>query len=657
MSSSTRRPGRTREHAVLAIGVVSAVLLAGAALSPFTDPTIAGRAEFSQLAGRVADAVVQEWERILKSPVEHVRSTGGEYVWRDDDGHPTTDRPNLVMTPRPPPRRTPREIAPTQGHQPSAYSALIKESERIEEADPAGALEIRRDILKKQLSPGERAEARLRGIQLATRIGEKDFVREELALAEAELDGSEAREGVSYLLLTGLAAAPSLDPPEREALCQRLIDRWRAGALAMTDERESYGEDGPFVRLVPTREALRERLSALCGGSDLQEDLDRTRADALAGWAVPTHPDDDLWHTRELPGAFLAWHRDGATTRGFVLAWDDLGDALRASLEEHGTLPAGFHLDFAGNVESLGPVVRDWTPLPSGQSPVAGDGFGFWLRHEDPEYAARATSRRLWFLRASLLGMSAFAMAAGVATWRALRRERTLSEMRSAFVANVSHELRTPLSSILLMAENLEEGKVRENALASYHASIRREAGRLRRLVDNVLDFSRIERGKSIEVRAEDIALAGWIADLRSELSVWAERARVELEVDVEPLPEHATIDGESLRRAVLNLLDNALRHGRSREIRFTARAEDGTLVLLVADRGRGIPRARREDVFRPFVRLDDGGAPGTGLGLAIVREIARAHGGDARALEPTDGEGAVLEIRIPLAPKETAAA
>jgi signal transduction histidine kinase len=253
--------------------------------------------------------------------------------------------------------------------------------------------------------------------------------------------------------------------------------------------------------------------------------------------------------------------------------------------------------------------------------------------------------------------MSAFAIAAGIATWRALRRERTLSEMRSAFVANVSHELRTPLSSILLMAENLEDGRVRGDALPGYHASIRREAGRLRRLVDDVLDFSRIERGKSIEVRAEDTALAGWIADLRSELSAWAERARVDLSIAVEPLPEHAAIDGESLRRAVLNLLDNALRHARSREIRFAARAEEGELVLVVADRGRGIPNARREDVFRPFVRLDEVGAPGAGLGLAIVREIARAHGGDARALEPNDGEGAVIEIRIPLAPKETAAA
>ena len=630
---------------MLAIGFSSAVLLAGAALAPFTDPTIAGRAEVSQLAGRVADAVVQEWQRILRSPKEHVRPIGGEYVWSDDVGQPRT-------------RTTPHEIAPARANPPSAFDALLGESERIEADNPAGALQICREILEKQLSQGERAEARLHAIQIAARAVDESEVREQLALAESELEGSEARGGISYLLLCGLAAAPRLDEPQREALCSRLVDDWCAGKLALTDERERFNEDQELlVRLVPAKEALRDRLSALCRDSRLKEDLDRVRADALEYRGVPTRSDDAAWHSREIPGACLAWHRDGATTRGFVFAWKDLGDALVASLEEHGSLPSGFHLDFRGNDDGLGPVVRDWTPLPSSEPQASEPGFGFWLRHEDPESVARAAGRRIWMLRASLLGMSAFAMVAGIATWRALRRERTLSEMRSAFVANVSHELRTPLSSILLMAENLEEGKVRETALAGYHASIRREAGRLRRLVDDVLDFSRIERGKSIEVRAEDISLAGWISDLRTELSAWAERARVELAIEIDPLPEHAAIDGEALRRAVLNLLDNALHHGKTRQIRFTARAEDGALVLVVADRGRGIPSARREDVFRPFVRLDEVGTPGTGLGLAIVREIARAHGGDARALEPADGEGAIVEIRIPLAPKETAAA
>jgi signal transduction histidine kinase len=577
-------------------------------------------------------------------PAEHARPIGGEFTWADTE-------------PASPPRNAPLEIAPARGDSPSAFDALLKESERLEAEDPAAALDVCREILEKERTPGERAEARLRAIQLAARAGKTDVVREQLALAEGELDGREARDGISYLLLDGLAAAPKLDEPQREDLCRIMIGKWRAGGFALTGERERFVDeagDGPFkLRLVPAKEALRDRLGATCGTAELAADLEAARAEALAGYVgpLPPRPDDDTWHAREIHGALFAWHRGAdSRTRGSAFAWDDLGGALLASLAEHGALPPGFHVDFRGEDAAAGPVVRDRTPL-------SGDAFGFWLRHEDPESVARAAGRRLWFLRAALLGMAAFATAAGVATWRALRRERTLSEMRSAFVANVSHELRTPLASILLMAENLEDGRVGGEAVAGYHASIRREAGRLRRLVDDVLDFSRIERGKSIEVRAEETSLAGWIDDLRPELAAWAERARVELSIEVDALPEHAAIDGESLRRAVLNLLDNAHRHGRSAKIRFAVRAEDRSLVLVVADHGRGIPSARREEVFEPFVRLEDGGAPGAGLGLAIVREIARAHGGDARALEPADGEGAVFEIRIPLAADEKAIA
>ena len=376
-----------------------------------------------------------------------------------------------------------------------------------------------------------------------------------------------------------------------------------------------------------------------------------------------------MW--RIAPGAafpFASRAGSGGTARAHFVDAGALQSELEERVRRHGLLDADFGLDFGGGRAELGPVVRARTEL-------AGGLVGFAVRHARPESFVAAAEDRADLLRTGLLVAALFCAGAGLAIARALRRERALGELKLAFVAGVSHELRTPLSSILLMAENLESGRVRDaEACARYHRLIRREAGRLHRLVDDVLDFARLDRGEEPRLRVEPLALGPFARELEAEVRDRVEHRDGRLDFACGALPEEARLDGAALRRAVLNLVDNALEHGGpgdgpgdgtgdgrgdapgavpdAIEVRLDAEPP-GTLRIRVRDRGPGIPDRRREEVFRPFARLGEGvngRTSGSGLGLAIVRQIAAAHGGTARARAPAEGPGVVFELALPLA-------
>jgi signal transduction histidine kinase len=345
---------------------------------------------------------------------------------------------------------------------------------------------------------------------------------------------------------------------------------------------------------------------------------------------------------REGEAAPTAAGPDGATTRARLVARRDLEELLLAAAREE--LPAGFRVAFDRAPSPGGEPVRARTTL-------AGGVLGFTLHHDDPAALARGESGRLAALQVGLFVTAALIAGLSAFTWRALVRERRLGDLRAAFVASVSHELRTPLASILLMAENLEGGRVPADARGRYHRLIRREALRLRRLVDDVLDVSRLERGEPPRLSAEDLDVAGFVGALEVEARERVEADGGRLDFRGADLPDTLYADGEALRRAVLNLVDNAMKHSGARAIELDVRGVDGELVLAVHDRGRGVPPALRDEVFAPFARLDVERAdlaPGAGLGLAIVREIARAHGGTATVRARDDGPGAVFEVRVP---------
>ncbi|MBL7008155.1 MAG: HAMP domain-containing histidine kinase, partial [Planctomycetes bacterium] len=368
------------------------------------------------------------------------------------------------------------------------------------------------------------------------------------------------------------------------------------------------------------------------------------RALTAGGWAVPA-PASDAPALQLRGEDALRVVRDGDDFRASFLLRAELQQALVAAVESHALLPDGFQLDFEGDAEALGPPLRERVEL-------AGPAFAFTLRHEDPEAFVADAGRGADLLRVGLALLGVLCAGAGVAIYLTLRKERRLQQLRIDFIANVSHELRTPLSSILLMAENLESGRARASSAPRYHSLIRREAQRLRRLVDDVLDFSRLERGRPPELRFAETDLPEWCAGLEREAREWVVRREGELEFRAEVEGAAATVDGEALRRAVLNLVDNSLRHSGRKEVKVTVRAA-GCLRVEVRDYGLGVPADSRERVFRPFERAGELAGAGAGLGLAIVRQIAESHGGSVRCEAPADADGALFVLEVPLRPAE----
>ncbi len=250
--------------------------------------------------------------------------------------------------------------------------------------------------------------------------------------------------------------------------------------------------------------------------------------------------------------------------------------------------------------------------------------------------------------RPGVLGLLAGALALAVAAFLVFRRERILALQRESFVTSVSHELRTPLAQIRLFAETLLLGRTRNDEEARRALTILdREARRLSQLVENVLLASRSARGAPlVSVAPCDVSRVA--AETLEAFRPLAEARDVRLEPDI-PSALVANADAGALAQILLNLLDNAVKHGPpSSEVALAISNGHGRLTIAVSDRGPGVPEAHRERVFAPFERVAASAErTGTGLGLSVVRDLARAHGGRAYVL-PREGGGARFVVEIP---------
>lgn len=610
---------------MLALALVAAAALGAAALVPGQDPAVTARANLAQLAGEVEDAVSAEWLRVLRELPARLGARAPDLLWGDG------------VPPVPP--------SPAADTEPEAlaYAALAADAQS--ERDPARALELARAALEQARGDRARAASLLRLAQLASRAHDGPAAIEAWRSARGTVPGSIASSGVATQLAIFLAAAESLDPLERARDAGDLAVAWSRGELALPIASESAGID-------PRVGALAERLAEAAGpGADsvaglLARSEPRLRAAALelAAGPLPASCQGTAWSLTSRGDALLASRAAAAGgCEGFLL---DPGVARRLLTDSAvPILPEDFALDPVGN--GAGEALRPRVELVPGV-------LGFTLRHADVDgWIARGSSRARW-MRGGLVALAGLCAIAGLVAARALARERHLAELRTAFVAGVSHELRTPVASILLLAENLQSGRVEgEAGRARYHELIRREALRLRRLVDGVLDFSRLERGRGVEIAREDVDVAAWLASIADEAREWARQHDLELDVAIGDVSGGARLDREALRRALWNLLENAQRHSGSRHVALRARRDGADLVLEVEDRGRGVPPARRAAIFEPFTRFAEPGTPGTGLGLALVREIARAHAGSIDVVTGQDGTGACFRLRVPAEPEE----
>ena len=263
-----------------------------------------------------------------------------------------------------------------------------------------------------------------------------------------------------------------------------------------------------------------------------------------------------------------------------------------------------------------------------------------------------AASRRTAL--AAALGATALVLLAG---WyfilRAVSRERRAAELQSDFVAAVSHEFRSPLTSMAHLAEMLEADRVPsgEPTRTSYRALVR-DTHRLRRLVEDLLDFRRFEMGAGT-LRLEPLDLTDLVRTAIAEFEARVVPAGYRIELEVPAGPIRVAADREALTRALSNLIDNAIKYSpASRIVRVELTREAERVAIAVQDHGLGIPADEQRRIFDRFVRGREARAlriKGTGIGLAIVRHIVRAHGGDVRvASEP--GHGSTFTIDVPAA-------
>jgi signal transduction histidine kinase len=279
-------------------------------------------------------------------------------------------------------------------------------------------------------------------------------------------------------------------------------------------------------------------------------------------------------------------------------------------------------------------------------------GLKLFLRYRDTSIEQDVNRWKTWTL--CLIGFIDLMLAAGLyLIYSNVRRELHLSRLKSDFVANVSHELKTPLALIRLFAETLEMGRVPgEEKSQQYYRVINKESQRLTQLINNILDFSRIEAGRR-EYRLAPADVSRIVSEVVEAYRFQIEQQGFTLEVAVANGLPRVVADKEALQQALLNLVNNALKYTRDEKyLRLTVeRRGDDQVAVAVTDRGIGVAKGEQKKIFEKFYRAEDSlvhETKGSGLGLSLVKHIMEAHGGSVE-VESAPGKGSTFTLVLPV--------
>jgi signal transduction histidine kinase len=448
------------------------------------------------------------------------------------------------------------------------------------------------------------------------------------------------------------------DPVRLAQPLAALLSRLESGQEALTDQTEPLLQDVEgWLKRNPGNAAAIERITRQISALRSRLDFvarDTTNIEFFQSKAPASFPKLDLGPFGAVAGEVAGRPRlyvvHRIANRPEIVGFEVDLELLRTRLLERAArTPTTIRLEVdivprgnAGNAGAAVAVLRDLSPLVPA--------WRVSIQPRDPGIISRYVSRQRWIYGTTLALLVAGMVLGVVLVVRDISRERRLSRLRADFVANVTHELKTPLTSIRMFAETLQLGRAASDSERQESLDvIVGESERLTRLINTVLDFSKIERGQK-EYRMADVDVSEVVRAALKTLKHSLDDKGFTLEADIEP-GVRATADADALEQAILNLVDNAVKYsGQAKWVRIALWSRDHAVFLRVSDSGIGIPEAEQRRIFDKFYRsraANEGDAGGAGLGLTVVQHIVDAHGGRIE-VESKVGEGSRFTVVLP---------
>jgi signal transduction histidine kinase len=546
------------------------------------------------------------------------------------------------------------------------YFAEPGREPKVETTEIPGALAPR---VEEALGAEARGES-YRASELLSEISKDQNLRTWAALAKARMtskeqpdhllavanwivssdDASRSPDGVPVVLL----AATSLDllPRRLSAMSgpvvQRAIEQLRASRWWMSlPTRRIYDEE--------LRERLRRAGMADSGADSRIAEL--TAIERIVRRSAP-FPKDKTVRQPEAEGGIsylvvMSPDQTGNAWNGSVLSGSSVSDLLTVELGS-AFRDSGYPLAVANSSGRLvwgsAAALESDRPIDFASIP----GWELWAGK------AQASRRPLYLWSAFVTVLLLMLVFGLLMTLRITRREMELARLQADFTAAVTHEFKSPITCIRLVMERIRSGRIPDEASRQeYHDSVWRQIDRLERLVNRLLESHRIESGENRYHFAlhcvSDIA-----ATAVSRLSTQAAAKNIDLRLECDDFEREVLIDGTAIEDSIENLVENAIKYSEAgTSVHVTVEHYALELVVIVRDKGMGIPACDQERIFQRFYRVSSAPARsvrGAGLGLPLVRAVARAHGGSVD-LRSAPGQGSEFRLRIPARQEEPIAA
>lgn len=501
-------------------------------------------------------------------------------------------------------------------------------------------------------SRAARANAELGRLRAAERAAhDAGLVRQAIDLAEQyPTEVTESGVPVSDLAFLLALRHASADTFSAEVLPEMARHMSRHPSFLTPGLLEAAGQAAATTPARKAADTLRQDWAKQEEARERTREAMRTLSRQLAGRNGPTA----LAYEGSVPFLALCAPRDRGW-RVTLVPEEVLREAMRPSLPAY----MGAMVEIGGTRRRIpgGAGGDTFAPLASAAGSFTADvnyPFNLILDLAKPDALYAPFHRRLMQIEWLIFFAAAAALLGLAGLWRNHRAQAELGEMKSNLVSSVSHELRAPIAAVRLMAESLESGRIEdEGKRRDYYGLIVRECRRLSTLIENVLDFARIDQG-SKQYRFEPLDPVALLRHTLKLMEPGAAERRVRLAMtdpprgleDLQPC-----WDGEAVEQSLVNLLDNAIKHSPAgAEVRVEAEASGEVVRFWVADQGPGIPATERQRIFERFYRRGSElrrETSGAGIGLSIVKHVAEAHGGHV-LVESVVGQGSRFGLELP---------